>query len=117
MVRGKRVSVTLSEEQARTIERLAKVNGQSQSRIVGELVEAVEPVLKRVASLCEFAAKAKGETATKLRGSMEEAQAELEPMLLKAMRLMGMEPTLPAPTGKARSAAKGPRRGAGGEAV
>lgn len=112
--KNKRVSVTLTESQFSVVSRLARVNKQSMSSIIGELVETSEPVLRRVADLCEFAEKAREEQRDVMKASLEEAAGEIEPLLLRALRLLGIESREVPSAGVPGVRQRGPGEGPGG---
>jgi hypothetical protein len=88
-MRNPRINVVVTPESFDILKRCSKATGDSVSTTVGELVEAVAPVLERVAMLSEMAVKAKEDVREGLRIKLGKSQKELEPVLEKAMEALG----------------------------
>ncbi len=69
--------MSLSPKVAETVRRLSAVSGQSQSKIIGDLAEMVEPSLERVARLAEAAAAGQEEMRAGLVAAVRRADAEV----------------------------------------
>ena len=72
-----RVKVTLSPETFATIEALADLGGTSMSKVIGELVESVAPMLTRQAAFMQAASEADQATKEKLLAAFDAIEAEL----------------------------------------
>lgn len=83
-----RVPVMLTPHQHDVLKRLAKAQGSSVSKIVGELVEAVIPPLERALALAEAAQKASDAVRSRLVESCEQAEQALLPILNEGMATM-----------------------------
>lgn len=84
-----RVSITLEPHQAEVLERVARAQGSSISALVRELVEAVEPGLRRVADLAEAAERASEEQRDALRRAVLRIDEEVAEPLLAALGVGG----------------------------
>lgn len=118
-----RITITLQPSTHALLKRLSQLTGNSQSAIVGELLEGSEPIFERMTALLEAAAKlkAQGLQATdEVRLGLEHAQARLEgqiglafdvmdeggaPLLEQAERVSRRRMRTPAAAPAARSAA------------
>lgn len=76
-----RISVTLKPSTYAVLQRLASLSKQSQSAIVGELVEVTEPILERSCRVLEAAATASAEVKARVRTTMEQAEQVLDRQL------------------------------------
>lgn len=82
-----RLTVTFDEEHWITLRRLARVQGRSASAIIRELVEAVEPGLRRAADLGEAAAEATDDELDALRRAVAQVDEELALPMASALGL------------------------------
>lgn len=82
-----RLTVTFNEEHFTTLRRLARVQGRSASAIIRELVEAVEPGLRRAADLGEAAAEATDDELDALRRAVAQVDEELALPMASALGL------------------------------
>lgn len=82
-----RLTVTFDEEHWTTLRRLARVQGRSASAIIRELVEAVEPGLRRAADLGEAAAEATDDELDALRRAVAQVDEELALPMASALGL------------------------------
>lgn len=78
---SQRVSVAVAQEDYEVLQRLSKLNGQSMSAIVGELVHSVAPSLSRVADILQAASTAQGDFVQHLQKVVEEGEAFLSPLV------------------------------------
>jgi hypothetical protein len=92
--------------------RMSELTGNSQSAIVGELLDTSMPVFNRVISVLEAAQKAQQGLKDKVAGNLAVAQAQIESQLGLALDTLddGFRPILEAAEGVRRRAA-----GAGGK--
>ena len=81
MANNPRVLVTLTPEQYAAVRRVAAVQGRSMSAVVRELVDAVAPVLARLADVGEQFTQSSAEVQDHLRASALEAEAVMMPQL------------------------------------
>jgi hypothetical protein len=72
-----RVSVSLSPDMAAVVRRMSSLNGESQSAVIGGLIEAALPVLERMCRVMEAAREAREGVKARVRGSLEDAEAAL----------------------------------------
>lgn len=91
-MRNPRITVNVTPEVAQVLKRSAKATGQTVSGMVAELLEMVSPVLARVAALHEIASQARTEATQGLAERLKEVQDELEPVVLRALDVMGGTP-------------------------
>jgi predicted transcriptional regulator len=75
----RRVSVTLEDDQATELDRLARLSGQSISSIVGELIGQALPVLQRMSDAMEAYVAADADKQRVMRAGLERAHADLIP--------------------------------------
>lgn len=73
-----RLTFTLSPSLAAQLRKLSELTGNSQSSLIGELLEGSGPVFDRTIQLLEAAKSAKQSMRGKITGDMEAAQAEIE---------------------------------------
>lgn len=76
-----RLTLTLEPDVAAQVERLARLQGCPKSRVLAELLEGVGPVLAKVADTLELAMKVQKGARAGLAKALDEAEAELRPML------------------------------------
>jgi polyhydroxyalkanoate synthesis regulator protein len=79
-----RITITLTPGVAAVLRELSKLAGNSQSAIVGELLETSLPVFERVVSALRAAATIQESAKTEIASGLERAQSKLE----KQMGLM-----------------------------
>jgi hypothetical protein len=91
-MRNPRITVNVKPEVAEVLRRTATATEQTVSGMVADLLEMVSPVLARVAALHEMAAQARTQATEGLKESLEAVQDELEPVLLRALDVMGVTP-------------------------
>jgi len=106
-----RITVTLTPAVQAVLRELSALGGQSQSSIVGELMETSLPVLERVVLALRAASTIQANAKAELAGSLERAQAKLEGQMDLMLQQMDRD-TLPL----LEAAEKVKRRGAGGVA-
>lgn len=83
----KRVTVNLSDSDYLILKRLSSLNGTSMSKIVGELVQTVTPILAQMVENIESIQKAEDGLKDKLRISAEQAHEQLSHVQQDAMRI------------------------------
>lgn len=79
-----RITITLKPEIHAILRRLSALTGNSQSAMVGELLESSQPVFERMAVLLEAAERLKAEGmqgSVSIRKGLDDAQARLESQL------------------------------------
>jgi hypothetical protein len=76
-----RLSVTLSEPTAATLRELSDLTGNSQSAIVGELLEESQSVFARMVRVLRAAKEAQHSVKTEIIGGIDAAQARMEAQL------------------------------------
>ena len=72
-----RIQVTLNENTYATIKRLAKLQGQSMSKVVGDVMESIHPPLMRTVALIDAANDAPDKVKTDLVRAAETLEKEL----------------------------------------
>ena len=110
-----RITITLKPSVHALLRRLSELTGNSQSSMVGELLEQSAPVFERMARVMEAAVEAQGLAKAEMAGGLERAQAKLEQQLGLALDTMdeGFRPILEhAEAVKRRAAGAGGARGA-----
>lgn len=80
-----RIQVTMTAQLYGTLKRLAELQGESMSAVALELLESVHPVLERIVVVGEAARQAQAQAKEGLRRSAERAEAELAPLVEKAL--------------------------------
>lgn len=83
-----RVQVSLADDVAETVRRVAAVQGRSMSAVIGELVTEMEPGLRRVAELGEQLERVSVEQRAAIQRAIEWADAEVAPPLEQAFSAM-----------------------------
>lgn len=76
-----RIAVTLKPSTAAALRRMSEVSGNSQSAIVGELLEASEPVFERMVKVMLAAKEAQAGVKDRIRQNLEEAEQVLHQQL------------------------------------
>ena len=76
-----RLTITLEPVVAACLRRLSEVTGNSQSKLIAELLEGSVPVFERVIATIEAAKSASAEIRGKLASDMESAQGRVEQQL------------------------------------
>lgn len=76
-----RLTITLPPALHATLRRLSELTGNSQSALIGELLEGSVPVLERTCVVLAAAKEAKDAIRGKLADDMEAAQAKIEQQL------------------------------------
>lgn len=72
-----RITITVSENAYEVITRMAKLQGTSKSKVVGDLLDSVAPALTRTVALLEAAADAPKQVRDGLRSVVESTHDEL----------------------------------------
>lgn len=80
-----RVNVTLKPEDYALLSTLARQQKRSRADLLRDLFETIRPVLERVAVVSEAAQRAQSTAKQGLIESAERAEAELQPMVQKAL--------------------------------
>ncbi len=80
-----RVNVTLEPEVYELLKRLSRLNGESMSKIIGDFLDSVTPVLARVADVLETAANVQDEARDDLRRIAEESERQFTPLYNQGM--------------------------------
>ena len=80
-MKNPRITITLKPEVHAIIKELSRINDESQSAIIGSMLEHVSPVLTRMVSIMQAAEQAKDAVRGRLVGDMEAAQAKVEKSL------------------------------------
>jgi hypothetical protein len=80
-----RLTITLKPALAAQFRQLSQLTGNSQSALIGDLLEGSEPVLARVIQVLEAAQVAKQSIRGRLAEDMDKAQAQVEGALGVAM--------------------------------
>lgn len=73
-----RLSVTLQPSLAAQLRKLSELTGNSQSAIIGDLLEGSGPVFDRLIQVLEAAKTAKASMKGKLAGDLQQAQGKME---------------------------------------
>ena len=73
-----RLTITLQPTLAAQLRKLSELTGDSQSGLIGELLESSGPVFDRMIQVLEAAKTAKAAMRGKLTENMEQAQAQME---------------------------------------
>ena len=91
-----RITITLKPSVHALLRRLSELTGNSQSSMVGELLEQSAPVFERMVRVMEAAAEAHDMAKQEMAGGLERAQAKLEKQLGLALETMdeGFRPIL-----------------------
>lgn len=76
-----RLSVTLSEPVAATLREMSELTGNSQSAIVGELLESSQSVFARIVRVLRAAKEAQHTVKTEIVAGIDAAQARMEAQL------------------------------------
>jgi hypothetical protein len=76
-----RINVTLSQPAAAVLRRLSELTGNSQSRLIGEMVQEALPVLERMCQVLAAADKAKLVMRTNSAERLQAAQSKVEAQL------------------------------------
>ena len=74
-----RITVTLKQEDYLVLTELSKVNGQSMSAIVAELVSTVTPVMARVIAASRVFERSQDEAKERVRAMFDEAEERVLP--------------------------------------
>jgi hypothetical protein len=112
-----RITITLKPEVHAILKRLSALTGNSQSAMVGSLLESSATVLERMVTVLEAAERLRSEgmqAPESIRQSLDDAQAKLEQQLGLALDVMdeGARPLLEASEKVARRTGRGaPARG------
>jgi hypothetical protein len=86
-----RLTVTLTPAVAAVMKRMSDLTGNSQSAIVGELLEETRPIFERMVLVMQVAKDVKGKVKSDLIASMEGVQNRLEKQLGLLEPLMQQE--------------------------
>lgn len=76
-----RITITLEPEHYAILQRMAKAQGGSMSRIVTDMVAELAPMLERVVVSLEAAAKAQQGMKASIRRAAEQAEEDMRPLL------------------------------------
>jgi hypothetical protein len=80
-----RIQVTVTESQYQLLKRLAQLQHRSMSAVLSEIIDQIEPVYERVAVVLQAAVRAQASMKEGMTQGMEQAEAELAPLVGKAM--------------------------------
>jgi hypothetical protein len=80
-----RITVTLTEEQHEVISAISRANGQSMSKLIGDLLQEMLPVFRDMRTLMTHVEQVHQEGKASLLESLERSQANLEPLLSGAV--------------------------------
>lgn len=113
-----RITITLKPEVHAILKRLSALTGNSQSAMVGSLLESSSSVLERMATVLEAAERLRSEgmqAPESIRQSLDDAQAKLEQQLGLSLEVMdeGVRPLLEASEKVSRRAGRGAPAGGG----
>lgn len=112
-----RIQVTLTNETADTVRRLASLSGKSASGIVGEILEDAAPTLARLCSTIETLRETAESQRSQLKLTLESQQARAEELLGSMMDVVAQtEKVVHQSTQDAGGNEGGPRR-AGGASI
>lgn len=117
-----RLSITLEPISALQLQRLSELTGNSQSKIVGEILEQSKPVFERLILVLEAAEQAKKSVSAATAQRMKDAQQHVETQLGLAMGgwddfTGSLLEDLEGVQRRSRKRLSGPARGAVGGAV
>ena len=73
-----RLTITLEPALAATLRRLSELTGNSQSKIISEILEGSEQVFAKIIRVLEAAEKAKAEVKGRAAANLDEAQGRME---------------------------------------
>jgi hypothetical protein len=107
-----RLTITLQPSLAAQLRKLSELTGNSQSSIIGDLLEGTGPVFDRMIQILEAAKQAKDSIRGKLAGDLEQAQNKMEDGLGLAME--GLTQFFDLDAEKSKAASCGDRVGGGG---
>ncbi len=104
-----RISVTLTPATAAVLRELSNLNGESQSAIVGQLVEMSAPVLERVVAAMHAASTIQASAKAEIASGLERAQGKLEDQFQSLLGEMDetMRPLMEAAEGVTRRTTSG----------
>jgi len=88
-----RISVTMTPELYRVVERLAKASGQTMSRIVGDFLAVAEGPMSRAVRVLERAAEAEYQAKNEVRASLGNAERLMLPAILEGLKQLELELT------------------------
>jgi len=80
-----RLTITLEPALAATLRRLSELTGNSQSKIIAEILEGSEQVFSKIVRVLEAAEKAKAEVKGRAAANLDEAQGRMEAQLQLVM--------------------------------
>jgi hypothetical protein len=80
-----RLTITLSTPTYKAIEGVAKERGVSKTKVIAETMDAVAPVLERIATMLQAAKSATGDTLHMLRASAEESESEMTRLMAEGI--------------------------------
>jgi hypothetical protein len=80
-----RIQVTVKPSQYVLLQRLAKLQKRSMSKVLSELFDEIEPVYERVAVVLEAASRAQVTARTGMADAFKQAEAEMAPHVAAAM--------------------------------
>jgi hypothetical protein len=104
-----RLTITLQPTLAAQLRKLSELTGNSQSALIGELLEGSGPVFDRMIQVMEAAKTAKESMRGRIAGDIEQAQARLEEGL--GMALEGFDQWTGSLLDEAEAVARRARRG------
>ena len=104
-----RLTITLQPTLAAQLRKLSELTGNSQSSLIGELLEGSGPVFDRMIQVMEAAKTAKESMRGRIAGDIEQAQARLEEGL--GMALEGFDQWTGSLLDEAEAVARRARRG------
>lgn len=76
-----RLTITLEPQLGAYLRKLSELTGNSQSRLIGELLEDVEPVLVKMIKLLQAAQSASDQVRGRIRSDLEAAHLRIEEQL------------------------------------
>lgn len=80
-----RITLTLEPRTYEIVQRLAKANGQSMSRVITDFLHVAEGQMERAVALLEAAAGASDKAREGVRRTLQRAESALVPALLQAL--------------------------------
>jgi hypothetical protein len=85
MAKTARIQVSFEPHDYELIRRLAELQEQSMSAVVGDLFDSVSPVLERVCVVLEAARKAKRDAHAGIKQQVEKIEVEMRPLVTAAL--------------------------------
>lgn len=85
-----RITISLTQEQYKTLHRLSTLQGMPMSRLVSDLVAEVAPVLEKVVEALSIAAKAQENVKVNLRRVVDQAEEDFRPIVSQVLNQFDM---------------------------